>query len=229
MIENVWNWNHVQCESELRKALELNPGNALALAKYATTCLGPLGRYEEAFEYLSRARELDPTSITIHTDFALNLWFRGQVEQFKKEAKMVIEMDPRNLRMRWFYTAALGHCHDWSAAAEQAEIAVSLAPDDLVSRANAAWAHRVCGNLTRSSELCGRLKVLAAKGYVPGWVLAISQVGSAPAESTFDLLTRAVAEREPMVRFLHTAFPLMSLRTDSRWINLFSRAGVPDR
>ena len=58
MIENAWNWNTARCEAEFRRCMELNPGYALAKAKYATSCLTPLGRFDEAHEWLDHLKVL---------------------------------------------------------------------------------------------------------------------------------------------------------------------------
>jgi len=48
LLENAWGWNSQQCGIQFRRCLELNPNYAMALAKYATSCLTPLGRFDEA-------------------------------------------------------------------------------------------------------------------------------------------------------------------------------------
>lgn len=80
----------------LRRCLELNPNYATAVAKYATSYLSLLDRYEEASDWLSRALVLDPLSPSMDADMAIISALRGLDELFEQEAARVLEMDPAN-------------------------------------------------------------------------------------------------------------------------------------
>jgi tetratricopeptide (TPR) repeat protein len=102
MLENAWEWNSRQCDAEFRRCLELNPNYAMAIAKYATSYLTPIGRFEEGVSWLKRALVLDPLSPLIHADYALNYGYRRLDEQFENEAARVLENDPAIVKLYWF-------------------------------------------------------------------------------------------------------------------------------
>ncbi|HKW35191.1 MAG TPA: hypothetical protein VJN92_19420 [Candidatus Acidoferrum sp.] len=72
----------------------MNPNYATAIAKYATSYLSSLDRYEEASDWLGLALLLDPLSPNVHADLAINSGLRGFDERFEQEAARVLEMDP---------------------------------------------------------------------------------------------------------------------------------------
>ena len=76
MIENAWEWDTQQCGVQFRRCLELNPNNAMAAAKYATSYLHPVCRFEEGEKWLRRALILDPLSPLVRADLACNLVHR---------------------------------------------------------------------------------------------------------------------------------------------------------
>lgn len=93
MIENSWEWDTKQCGIEFRRCLDLNPNYAMAVAKYATSYLHPVGRLDEDEKWLKRAHILDPLSPLVHADSACNLAYRGLFDQFEQEAAHVLEDD----------------------------------------------------------------------------------------------------------------------------------------
>ena len=80
----------------------MNPNYAMAVAKYATSYLHPVGRFEEGEKWLKRALVLDPLSPLVHADFACNLAYRGLFYQFEQEAARVLEDDPAVVKLYWF-------------------------------------------------------------------------------------------------------------------------------
>lgn len=65
-----WQKDWLGAERELKRALELNPGNATARHWYALL-LGGMGRVQEGVEQARRATELDPFSRTANVNHAL--------------------------------------------------------------------------------------------------------------------------------------------------------------
>ncbi|HET9746528.1 MAG TPA: tetratricopeptide repeat protein [Chitinophagaceae bacterium] len=56
-----YEWNWIEAESEFKKAIELNPGFAIAYQWYGRM-LGFISRFNEALAQLAKAKELDPLS-----------------------------------------------------------------------------------------------------------------------------------------------------------------------
>lgn len=71
-----WNWDVPRALNEFHKAIQLDPNDIEAHHWYSSALLS-LGRYEESFSEIERARELSPTSRSILADRALILHYKG--------------------------------------------------------------------------------------------------------------------------------------------------------
>ncbi len=202
MLENAWEWNTRQCGVEFRRCLDLNPNYAMAVAKYATSYLQPVGRFEEGVKWLKRALVLDPLSPHINADFACNMAYRGLFDQFEKEAARVLEDDPAFVRLYWFLGKSRAIRGNKAGAVEAAERALSYLPEDPMTLGIGAAAHAICGNESRAAELRGKLEFLAQIRWVPFFARAWAYDIPGGEESFFGLVDRAIEEREPVLRSL---------------------------
>ena len=202
MIENAWEWNTQHCGTEFRHCLDLNPNYAMAVAKYATSYLHPVGRFEEGEKWLKRALVLDPLSPLVHADFACNLAYRGLFDQFEQEAARVLEDDPAVVKLYWFLSKTRALRGDKAGAAEAAERGLGFLPEDPMTLGFAAASHAICGNESRAAELRGKLEFLAQIRYVPFVARSCAYDKPGSAEIYFSLLDRAIEEREPVLRTL---------------------------
>ena len=229
MIENAWNWNTARCEAEFRRCMELNPGYALAKAKYATSCLTPLGRFDEAHEWLLRALELDPLSPNMHSDLALNYAHRGLYEQFEAEAAKVIDMNPEvALKVHWYQIMSRGSRGDWAGAVAAAERAMNAAAEDSATLGFAAWAYAIGGLSERAENIRNQLEQHARVRYVPPIALVTAYAPSATIDVIFALFDRALEERDPWLRYTRIIFPVHRFRSDPRFRALLDKVGLSD-
>jgi tetratricopeptide (TPR) repeat protein len=227
MVENAWNWNTATCEAAFRRCMELNPGYALAQAKYATSYLSPLGRFEEAHGWLLRALELDPLSPNMHSDLALNFAHRGLHGEFEAEAAKVIEMNPDvPLKVRWYQMMSRGTHGDLAGAADAAEQAIHAAPEDPPTLGFAAWGFAVAGQIERAEMLRKRIEHLAQIRYVPTLAIAVAHLHCSSTDGIFGLLDRALEERDPWLRYLRVATPMHRFRSDARYGKLLEKLGL---
>jgi adenylate cyclase len=80
-------------ERDFRRAIELNPGDATARQWYSEY-LACMGRLEEAFEEIGRARELDPLSLAVLTQAGNVLVYARRYEEAESRYREVLELDP---------------------------------------------------------------------------------------------------------------------------------------
>ena len=92
---HVWDW--AGAEREFRRALELNPGLALARAGYGSHLM-VTGRFKEAVEEMRRAVELDPLYPHLRTLLAEALWSAGRFDEAIEECRRALELDPKFVR-----------------------------------------------------------------------------------------------------------------------------------
>jgi len=229
MIENAWEWNSRQCGIEFRRCLELNPNYAMAIAKYATSYLMPMGRFDEAAGWLSRALVLDPLSPLVHADHALNSAYGRLDEQFEREAALVLENDPGLVKLYWFLGKSRGVRGNWPGAVEAAECAVRYLPEDPMTLGFAAGTYAGSGNAGRAAELRGKLEFLAQIRYVPFAARAYAYDAPGNEDTFFGLMMQAIGEREPLARTMRMLSRLTTVGSDPRYGVLFDRIGLGDQ
>lgn len=122
-------------QREFRRALALNPNDALAHHWYANLYLDPQGHYEDGIAEMKRAQELDPLSLIINTDLGYAYYVAGQDDAAASQYLKVLEMDPNFLPARddlWLlYIKQQNYEAAWRERIESLRIA---APAQLVSK-----------------------------------------------------------------------------------------------
>ena len=88
-----WDRDIDKCESEFKRAIELNPNYPTAHQWYAHLLLWEK-RTDEAWREISRALELSPLSMIINANVADYYILTGNYEKGIEQVKKVIEMDP---------------------------------------------------------------------------------------------------------------------------------------
>jgi TolB-like protein/tetratricopeptide (TPR) repeat protein len=81
-------------ERGFRRALELNPNNALAHLKLGISVLVEQGRFDEGLGEVRRAAALDPLSPYTNTEFARALRLAGRYKEAIDQARKAIALDP---------------------------------------------------------------------------------------------------------------------------------------
>lgn len=228
LLENSWEWNSRECGRLLRRCLELNPNYATAIAKYATSYLNFLDRYEEASDWLRRALVLDPLSPAMHADLAILSALRGLDELFEQEAARVLEMDPAMVKVYWFQMKTRGARGNWPGAVEAAECALRHMPEDPVTLGFAAAAYAGSGNAGRAAELRGKLESLSQVRYVPYAPLAYAHDEPGGEEAFFQLMKQAIEERSAGARTLRVMRRFTRFASDPRYDALLEEVGLSD-
>lgn len=229
MLENAWEWNTEQCGAELRRCLDRNPNYATAVAKYATSYLNPVGRFEEGSQWLKRALVLDPLSPQVNAEFACNLAYRGIFDQFEQEATRVLEDDPAFVRLYWFLGKSRSVRGDMAGAADAVERGLTYQPEDPTTLAFAASVHATCGNESRAAELRGKLDFLAQIRYVPLASRGFAHDSPGCGDVWFDWLNRAIEEREPVLRAMRMARSFAIHGSDPRYDLLLDKVGIGEK
>jgi tetratricopeptide (TPR) repeat protein len=86
-----WDWS--LAEQELRRAIALNPNEALFYDWYAEYLMA-IGKANESIDNIERAHELDPFSIIINSDVGKLLFFARLYDQAEAQLKETLRMNP---------------------------------------------------------------------------------------------------------------------------------------
>ena len=89
-----YDWAWADAEREFRRAIELNPNDALG-RNWHGGYLSLLGRHEEAIDEHERARELDPFSLIVNANLERALYWARRYDEAIVQAKKTLQMDPK--------------------------------------------------------------------------------------------------------------------------------------
>jgi TolB-like protein/Tfp pilus assembly protein PilF/tRNA A-37 threonylcarbamoyl transferase component Bud32 len=88
-----YDWNWPLAEQELRRAIALDPNEALFYDWYAEYLMA-VGRVSESIDSIERSRELDPHSVIINSDVGKLLYYGRLYGEAEAQLKETLRMDP---------------------------------------------------------------------------------------------------------------------------------------
>jgi TolB-like protein/Tfp pilus assembly protein PilF len=193
LVRFYFEWDWAGAETELRRALELNPGSRSVHEEYGGF-LTAMGRLDEGLAQSREAARLDPLSVSPVHDIAINALVRGEYEQAAAGFRQTIDIDPN---WTWGYiklarTLALQKkCKDAFAQTEIAErrIAGGAAP---LSRSWLGVTYATCGDSARARQKLDELHALEKTQYVD--------------PVTFAAIHSALGEMDEALRWYEKAF-----------------------
>jgi eukaryotic-like serine/threonine-protein kinase len=167
LVAFYFEWDWAGAETELKRALELNPGSRTVQGHYGWF-LTAMGRLDEGLAHCKKAAELDPLSTGPVHDIAINYMVRGDLEQAATNFRRAIEIDPN---WTWGYIK-LGR-----TLARQKKCGEALAQTEISERRIAGGAaaltrswlgatYAMCGETARARQKLDELHALEAKQYV---------------------------------------------------------------
>ncbi|MEO5903445.1 MAG: protein kinase [Gemmatimonadaceae bacterium] len=123
------------------RAVELDPGYALAHAGVADCCSFMYQYYHAAPQHLKRAEaaskralELAPHLAEAHASRGVAVSLTGQFDEAEKEFQEAMRLDPKSFEAAYFYGRACMAVGTWDEAAKWLERAAMVRPDDFVSQ-----------------------------------------------------------------------------------------------
>ena len=224
-VAALYEWNWPESERHFRRALELNPSYATAHHWYGYDYLAPQGRLNEAIAELERAHHLDPLSLIIMTCLGT---LYDMLREYKRACECygkVFDIDPGFVRA--YLSAGRSYLHQDMPreAIASFEKARELTPSSPVPLALLAHAYNVSGARAEADRLRQALDRFARTCCVSSYLMARAYLGF-DQDRTFELLERALEERDPRLAHINVSPIWDSVRADPRFAALVSRMGL---
>jgi TolB-like protein/DNA-binding winged helix-turn-helix (wHTH) protein len=225
IVAQNYDWDWQTAEKEFRRAIELDPNYATGHHWYGEH-LAFRGRFEESFQEMERARQLDPLSLIIQTDSAMGLYFARQYERAIPQFRTVLDMEPNFSRAHQVFAAyvqqgkfaeALGEVGTWDHEKDSELVWVRAAQAYIYGRAGKPeQARRSIDDMVRFSHGHPLDPIHFVAPYI----------GLGDKDQAFALLEKSMAAHSPGLTELGVNPVYDPLRSDPRFQDLLRRVGL---
>lgn len=208
-------------ESEFRKSLALNPGDASFHRSYSNY-LVKTGRLKEALSESRTSLDLDPLSVVAETSVARVLYSLGQTNEAIMHYNQALALDPEAGGASQGLALALIAAHKYSEGIAEADKARSLMGGDAMITSDLGYAYGVAGKSPEARQILDQL--LQWSGREPRRALSVAHVylGLGDKDHALEWLSKAVDQHDVNV-YLMTDPRYTPLRKDSRFSELLRR------
>ena len=225
IVAQNYDWDWQTAEKEFRRAIELDPNYATGHHWYGEH-LAFRGRFEESFQEMERARQLDPLSLIIQTDSAMGLYFARQYERAIPQFRTVLDMEPNFSRAHQVFAAyvqqgkfaeVLGEVGTWDHEKDSELVWVRAAQAYIYGRAGKPeQARRSIDDMVRFSHGHPLDPIHFVAPYI----------GLGDKDQAFALLEKSMAAHSPGLTELRVNPVYDPLRSDPRFQDLLRRVGL---
>ncbi len=223
LLNSMWQW--AAAEQDLRRAISLDPRNAMARQWYGENLLLN-GRIEEAIAEFGRAAELDPVSPVFPALHGLALAVSGDADAAVERVLHAADLDPLAPVAQYMLGAVylyVGRGHD---AIPVLEAAMELADGVATVSGLLGYAYAVTGETDRAREV---LQSIDSTDVTTGNAAAVARifVGLGDLDAALDWLEKAVDAHDPFFGSEPLASPLFDpLRGDPRFADVIREANL---
>jgi tetratricopeptide (TPR) repeat protein len=223
-----WVWDFAAGEREFKRAIQLDPKDAVAHHWYGAA-IGAVARYPEALSQLEEARRLDPSSVSIQADRALFLCFAGRETEGLSLLKQIETADPTFISPHRYLAAIAIVRGDYPVYLAESRKTAELAQDqtgmEIVKAAEQGFA--AGGGKAMLDSVREIQEKYYEQGVISGYRVAGACAVSGKNQEAIHYLQEAFAKHDPDVIDVKSDPALRSLRDDPAFRDLISRIGLP--
>lgn len=221
-----YDWNWLEAERLVKRAMELNPNFGFAHECYSNF-LASQGRFDEAEAAIRRAEELDPVSPWA---ILMTSWTLYQLRRFDDA---VASARKGNAMQDDF---AQGNLHLGNALIETGEVdeavgllryAAEIWGRSGMPRYMLAFARARQGNHEAVETIVEKMKQTSIVQHMKPYFMGMAYVAAGDHESAFEWFERAVEERNEWMVWFGTEPKLDPIRKDERYVQLLQRTNNP--
>ena len=225
--EFAYEWNWPAAEQHLKRALELNPYNALAHDHYAYFLASLRGR-DEAFAENQVARELDPFSLSILADSSFYFYMGRQYDRAIDQGQKALQLDPNCYTCRTFIALSEVQRGQFREAIQEIEPVKfpEAAPIDVATTVSIL---ALGGEARRARSVEKRLQSQMAQRYVCPYELATGYTALGQKDDAFKWLKESYEAHSICLIWLNSEPRFDALRSDPRFVALVRQVGLPER
>ena len=217
-----YDWDWQRCESELKRALDLDPHSADTHLAYAHL-LSNTGRHVEALAEAKRARELDPLNLRCNALEGQFLNHAGHTDKALARLHKAFELDANYFLAHLFAWSAYVEKRMYKEAIAEARRALELNEASVQPRAYLAYALARSGEERKARVELEQLLKLSTERWIPPYLIALVHNALGKRNEALAHLERGYEQRDPKMVFLMVEPKWKNLSSDPRFQELLRR------
>lgn len=224
-LHHYYDWDFPSAEREYKRAIELKPGDAQILSRYAFF-LCHTGKHDDAIREAKRAQDLDPLSLVVSTNLGIMLHYSRRYDQAIAQYRKVLEFEPNDTTQARYQLARVYMTKRMfpEALAEIEKMrAESPLDDNLTSLL--AMAYGFQGKKSEATKLITSLEDKQRREYLRPYILAEDYAALGDKNHAMEWLEKAYEERDDWINWIKVDPNLDVLREDPRFAALLRRVG----
>ena len=227
LIKSWYDWDWTGAGREFQAALGLDPSQITALI-WQSLYFAAIGKYQEAFQSVKHAREIEPLSASVNVYLGICHTFAGRYDLALRQIQDSIELDPSYYRSYMFLGTTLNAVGRYDEAISAFQKALSLAPDDLSSLAYLGVAMAGKGDHDRALDIAKEVKT-AENRTEPALLLAAIYAKLDLAAEMYECLERAIALKSGPMYLVVLNEEYFPHHTDPRFHRVLASIGLSHR
>jgi Tfp pilus assembly protein PilF len=220
LIKTTYEWDWTGADAAYKRALQLEPANAVVVGG-AATLAASLGRFDEAMALARQSIELDPLRVAGHFNLSFNAYYAGKLQEAEAAARKALELNPQYPVGRWLLVRI---CLA-QGKAEEALAEIQKEPEPLWRGLGLALAYHAAG---KKKEADAALADFVGK-YHDDSAFQIAEVYAYRGEidNAFEWLERAYKQRDAGLAEMKGDPLLRNLERDPRYKAFLKKLNLP--
>jgi DNA-binding winged helix-turn-helix (wHTH) protein/TolB-like protein/tetratricopeptide (TPR) repeat protein len=227
MVSFQYGWNWLDAEKEFRRAIALNPNDAVTRVWYGHYLVA-MGHNKEAVDQAERAEELDPVSPIVNTAVDRIFFWNREYDQAIEGYGTILKLEPSfasahtRLGLGMTYLAK----GDVTDAIREFEECQQLSGPDPYVTGLLGYAQALSGNSDAAHKLLDELTLHSRSQYVPPFSFALIYIGLGQNDRAFEWLEKSYQDRSIHMLYSKNNPLLDPLRSNPRFDSLIQRMGI---
>jgi serine/threonine-protein kinase len=225
-VKSTQDWDWPGSEAEFLRAISLDTRYPTVHHWYATSCLAPQGRLQEALEQMLVAQALDPISSIIARDVATMHYLRRDLSAALEQSDHTVELNPHFPQAYWILGLVQEQRGDFDESAAAFQRAIQLSPQSPRMHAALGRTFALSGKKNEAMRILKELHERAEKRYDSPFDLASLYLALGDRENGFKWLAQAFRDRCYEVLSIKVDPRFDPFREDPAFIQLVSTLGL---
>jgi serine/threonine protein kinase/tetratricopeptide (TPR) repeat protein len=219
-----YDWKSAACH--FQAAMAVDPVPPLVRVRYALYFLTPLRRFQEAVAQYQRALETDPLSMMVHFGLAFAFYCDRRYDEAIEHAARAVDLYPDYWLVHFGMALALSQKGSLQQSIGSLETALRLSPSFTLATGFLAASYARSGKPGHAEKLMEEVRQRSSAHYVSPVCFGVYQAATRQADSMFESLQAAFAERDPYLTRIDAEPYFEPFRFDPRYRDLLERMSL---